>query len=213
MQYTFAMKNPIGIAWETSYKANSKHSAPSACTYSRVSSCKLLLWSQRPLLVSYHIYLSVMLPLETKAHYVKVSRSVAGMAYRPTSKVVIPSKTEVSPKDKDPVVNKSGPIYWFQCGNLCSDDEYIGESHRTFGERYKEHLKDLSPIHQHSNHTCHPTSHNIFQIIGREGHSLARNIKESIFIMVNNPTLNRNIVNLTYPTNGIESYSTHLVSN
>ena len=33
----------------------------------------------------------------------------------------------VSPKDKDPMANKSGAIYWFQCGNLTCDDEYIGE--------------------------------------------------------------------------------------
>ena len=98
----------------------------------------------------------------------------------------------VSPKDKEPMVSKSGAIYWFQSGDFSCDDEYIGETSRTFGERYKEHLKDLSPIHQHSNHTWHPTSHNDFQIIGREGHSFARNIKESIFIRVNNPTLNRN---------------------
>ena len=31
-----------------------------------------------------------------------------------------------------------------------------------------------------------------FQITGREGHGLARNIYESIFIRVNHPTLNRN---------------------
>ena len=89
--------------------------------------------------------------------------------------------------------SKSGAIYWFQYGDLSCDDEYIGETSRTFGERYKEHLKDSSPIHQHRNHTGHPTCHNNFQIIGREGHNLARNIKESIFIGVNNPTLNRNI--------------------
>ena len=88
---------------------------------------------------------------------------------------------------------------WFQCGNLSCDDEYIGETSRTFGETYKEHLKDPSPIHQHSNHTDHPTSHNNFQIIGREGHSLARNIKESVFIRVNNPTLNRNIGKFNIP--------------
>ena len=79
------------------------------------------------------------------------------------------------------------------------------ETSRTFGERYKEHLKDPSPIHQHSNHTGHPTSHNNFQIIGREGHSLARNIKESIFIRVTNPTLNKNIgkLNLPYIWDGV----------
>ena len=32
----------------------------------------------------------------------------------------------VSPKDKDPMVNKSEAIYWFQCGDLTCDDEYIG---------------------------------------------------------------------------------------
>ena len=31
------------------------------------------------------------------------------------------------------------------------------------------------------------------QIIGREDHDIARKIKESIYIRVNNPTLNRNI--------------------
>ena len=47
----------------------------------------------------------------------------------------------VSPKDKDPMVNQSGAIYWYQCGDLSCNDEYIGETSRTFGERYKEHLK------------------------------------------------------------------------
>ena len=99
----------------------------------------------------------------------------------------------VSPKDKDPVVNQSGAIYWYQCGDLACDDEYIGETSRTFGERYKEHLKPPSAIHHHSNQTGHTTNQNNFQIIGREGHNLARNIKESIYIRVNNPTLNNNI--------------------
>ena len=99
----------------------------------------------------------------------------------------------VSPKDKDSMVNQSGAIYWYQCGDLGCDEEYIGEMSRTFGERYKEHLKVPSAIHHHSSQTGHPTNHNNFQIIGREGQNLARNIKESIYIRVNNPTLNNNI--------------------
>ena len=63
----------------------------------------------------------------------------------------------VSPKDKDPMVNQSGAIYRYQCGNLGCDDEYIGETSRTFGERYKEHLKAPSAIHHHSIQTGHPT--------------------------------------------------------
>ena len=91
------------------------------------------------------------------------------------------------------MVNQSGAIYWYQCGDLSCDDEYIGETSMTFGERYKEHLKVPSAIHHHSNQTGHTTNQNNFQIIGREGHNLARNIKESIYIRVNNPTLNNNI--------------------
>ena len=99
----------------------------------------------------------------------------------------------VSPKDKDPMLNQSGAIYRYQCNNLGCDDEYIGETSRTFGERYKEHLKAPSAIHHHSTLTGHTTNHKNFQIIGREGHNLARNIKESIYIRVNNPSLNNNI--------------------
>ena len=99
----------------------------------------------------------------------------------------------VSPKDKDPMVNQNGAMYWYQCWDLGCDDEYIGETSRTFSERYKEHLKPPTAIHHHSNQTDHTTNQNDFQIIGREGHNLARNIKESIYIRVNNPTLNNNI--------------------
>ena len=104
------------------------------------------------------------------------------------------------------MLSQSGAIYWFQCEDLSCDDEYTGETSRTSGERYKEHLKDSSPIHQPINHTGQPTIYNNLQIIGREGHSLARNIKESIFIRINNPTLNRNIGKLTYLTYGIGCY-------
>ena len=92
----------------------------------------------------------------------------------------------VSPREKDQMVNKSGAIHWFQCSELW--------------EIFREHLKDPSSIHHHSSNIGHPISQNNFQIVGREGHGLARNIKESIFIRVNNPTLNRNIgkFNLTH---------------
>ena len=97
------------------------------------------------------------------------------------------------------MVSKSGAIYWFQCGDLTCDDEYIEETSSTFGERFKEHLKDPSPIHHYSNNIDHPTSKNNFQIIGREGDGLARNIKKSIFIRTNNPKLNRNIGKFNLP--------------
>ena len=123
-----------------------------------------------------------------------IKKICVGMASKLTSRVAEPSKTYWSPpRTKTPMVNQSGAIYWYQCGDLSCDDEYIGETSRTFGERYKEHLKAPSAIHHHSNQTGHTTNQNNFQIIGREGHNLARNIRESIYIRVNNPTLNNNI--------------------
>ena len=70
----------------------------------------------------------ILLYLTHKVSVTVSRRSVGGMAYRSTSKVAIPSGTYWSPpKDKDPKVSKSGAIYWFQCGNLSCDNEYIGE--------------------------------------------------------------------------------------
>ena len=51
----------------------------------------------------------------------------------------------MTPKDKDHISKKSGIIYRFKCNRVDCDDEYIGESSRTFGERYKEHLKASLP--------------------------------------------------------------------
>ena len=111
-----------------------------------------------------------------------------------TSKVAEPSKTSWSPpRTKTQWSTKVVPSIGTSVGDLGCDDEYIGETSRTFGERYKEHLKAPSAIHHHSNQTGHTTNQNNFQIIGREGHNLARNIKESFYIRVNNPTINNNI--------------------
>ena len=60
----------------------------------------------------------VTLSYPTHKVFVKVSkRSVVDMAFKPTSRVAAPSKTSWS-KDKDPMVNQSGAIYWYQCGSL-----------------------------------------------------------------------------------------------
>ena len=69
----------------------------------------------------------------------------------------------------------------------------IGESSRTFGERFKEHLKAPSPIYDHQNITGHDTTIGNFSILGREDQNLIRAIIEAIYIRVNNPSLNRNI--------------------
>ena len=99
----------------------------------------------------------------------------------------------VAPKDKDHITKKSGVIYRYSCDMLECDEEYIGETARTFGERFKEHLKAPSPIYDHSNITGHSTTINNFSIVGREEHGLSRLIKESMYIRDNNPSLNKNI--------------------
>ena len=75
-------------------------------------------------------------------------------------------------------------------------------------ERFKEHLKQPSPIHAHIQQTRHNTTDNSFNIIGREDEGLARTIKESIYIRVNNPTLNQNIVSTTSVIYGTKFFLT-----
>ena len=99
----------------------------------------------------------------------------------------------MAPKDQDPMKKRNGVIYRYKCDRVECDDEYIGESSRTFGERFKEHLKAPSPIFGHYNTTGHKVSLENFSIVGREEQNLMRTIKEALYIRLNNPSLNRNI--------------------
>ena len=96
-------------------------------------------------------------------------------------------------KDQNPKEKKSRVIYSFQCNHMACNEEYIGKTARTPGERCKEHPKQPSPTYAHIQQTGHNTTDTSFDIIGREDQGKARTIKESIFIRVNNPTLNQNI--------------------
>ena len=73
------------------------------------------------------------------------------------------------------------------------EEEYIGESGRTFVEGFREHMKDPSPIHDQHNTTGHDLSLENFSIVGREDKTTARAVKEAILIRVHDPSLNRNI--------------------
>ena len=99
----------------------------------------------------------------------------------------------MKPKHEDHKEKKSGVIYSFQCNHIAYNEEYIWETPRTLEKRCKEHLKQPSPIHAHVQQTGHSITDTSFNIIGREDQGQARTIKESIFIRVNNPTLNQNI--------------------
>ena len=99
----------------------------------------------------------------------------------------------MAPKDKDPIQKQSGVISKYHCDRVDCDEEYIGESSRTFGERFKEHLKPPSPIYDHSSISGHSVTINNFKIIGREDLNQIRTIKEALYIRVNDPSLNRNV--------------------
>ena len=88
----------------------------------------------------------------------------------------------VTPKDKDPTLNKSGVIYHFKCPNIYCPEAYIGESGRALGDRIKEHLKTPSPIHHHSSSTGHPLHPECFNIIHYETQGPSRKIMEAMFI-------------------------------
>ena len=78
------------------------------------------------------------------------------MGYKYILKVVGTLKnTLVTSKDKETIKQKSGLIYWFGCGRLDCDEEYIGESARTFNKRFKEHLKAPSPICEYQSSAEH----------------------------------------------------------
>ena len=99
-----------------------------------------------------------------------------------------------APKDQDPMLKKGGVIYSYKWDRVDCDEEYIGESSRTFGERFKEHQKAPSPIYDHYNTTGHRIGIDNFSIVEREDQNLMRTIKEALYIRVNNPSLNRNVI-------------------
>ena len=78
----------------------------------------------------------------------------------------------MAPKDKDPMMKKSGVIYRYKCDRVECDEEYIGGSSRTFGERFKEHQKAPSPIFDHYNTTGHKISLENFDIVGERTRNL-----------------------------------------
>ena len=99
----------------------------------------------------------------------------------------------MAPRDQDPMLKRSGVIYKYKCDSVGCDEEYIGESSRTFGERFKEHQKAPSPIYDHYNITGHNIKLENFSIVGKEDQNLMRAIKKAMNIRANDPFLNRNV--------------------
>ena len=95
---------------------------------------------------------------------------------------------------------KSGVVYKYKCPHINHTEQYIGESGRTFRDRYKENLKAPSPIHLHTTTTTgHPVSPDWFSIVSRESQGLSRTIKEAMYIRVNGPSLKTNLCKFQLP--------------
>ena len=105
----------------------------------------------------------------------------------------------VTPKDKDSITNKGGVIYRYKCDHLGCTMEYIGETGRTFGDRYKDHLRVPSPIYDYANTTNHSIQLDSFSIVDRESLDIIRTINEAMFIRVSDPSLNRNLSKYQLP--------------
>ena len=78
----------------------------------------------------------------------------------------------MAPKDKDPILKKSGVIYRYKCDKEGCEEKYIGESARTLAESFKEHQKAPSPIFDHCNIPGHSVTIDNFSIVGRTRTSL-----------------------------------------
>ena len=102
----------------------------------------------------------------------------------------------MTPKDRDSKLQKSGVIYKYKCPQINYTEGYVGESGRTFGDIYKEHLKAPSPIHLHTTTTGHPISPDCFSIVDREAQGMA---KEAMYISINDSSLNRNLGKFQLP--------------
>ena len=99
----------------------------------------------------------------------------------------------VHPNDKDNILKKSGVIYRYKCGRVDCEEEFIGESCRTFAERFREHMRAPTSIHNHYNTTGHEVSLDNFSIGGRDDQSMTRTIREAMLVRISDPSLNRNI--------------------
>ena len=99
----------------------------------------------------------------------------------------------MAPKDRDSKLQKNEVIYRFKFPHIHCPEEYIGESDRTFGAWLMADIRVPFLIHCNSQSTGHPVSPEYFTIVDRESQGANRNIKEVMYICVNDLSLNRNM--------------------
>ena len=98
----------------------------------------------------------------------------------------------VKPKDKTPKESLCGLVYHIQCRD-CHHN-YIGETGRNLGTRFKEHTARKghnSAVKEHLDKCGHRCTLDDVKVLDREDHWYRRKIKEAILIQRHQPTLNR----------------------
>ena len=73
----------------------------------------------------------------------------------------------VAPKYRDHITNKGVAIYRYKCDHQGCTMEYIGETGRSFGDRYRDHLRAPYPIYEHANTTGHTIKLDNFSLVHR----------------------------------------------
>ena len=99
----------------------------------------------------------------------------------------------VKPKSKDPIDRKTGSIYWYQCGELACNEEYIGLTSRDLCTKIQG-VPEGSLTHPCTQHPGR-TQHHPWKLQHYRGGGPwpSQNYQGAVYIRGNNPTLNRNV--------------------
>ena len=90
------------------------------------------------------------------------------------------------------MAKKCGVVYSVQCGGC--DKEYVGETARSLGVRFKEHTDGNHPssaICEHMTNTGHRVNMEEVQVLAQEDKKVPRRIREALKIHQRSPALNR----------------------
>ena len=113
-------------------------------------------------------------------------------------------------KDKDPKNNQTEIIYHYQCPQISCPSAYIGESGRHWVKESRNTSRPLPPTPSQHHHS-HPMDPEQFNIVHKEVNSHTWTIKEAMFILMQDPTLNRTLGSIIYLTYGTTSFMHHLL--
>ena len=103
----------------------------------------------------------------------------------------------VHPKDKVPLEERAGLVYYIKCGD-CSAS-YVGETERKLHKRIKEHRRTTSPVGHHLEYNKHSFQKDNVKVLHQETNWFRRGVAEAIHIEKERPILNRDRGRHTLP--------------